>query len=71
MAYLNAHCLLYKQQSGFRSQHSCETIPLKLTDEWLEAMDNGFFTGVLMVDLRKAFDLVKRELLLKSLICMV
>ena len=67
MAYLNAHCLLYKQQSGFRPQHSCETILLKLTDEWLEAMDNGLFTGVVMVDLRKAFDLVNHELLLKKL----
>ena len=67
IAYLNAHCLLYKQQSGFRSQHSCETILLKLTYEWLEAMDSGLFTGVVMVDLRKAFDLVNHELLLKKL----
>ena len=58
MAYLNAHCLLYKQQSGFRSQHSCETILLKLTDEWLEAIDNGFFTGVVMFDLPKAIEIV-------------
>ena len=29
-----------------------------MTEEWLEAMNNGELTGVLMVDLRKAFDLV-------------
>ncbi len=67
MVYLNAHCLLYKHQSGFRSGHSCKTNFLKLTDEWLEAMDKGLFTGVVMVDLRKAFDLVNHKLLLKKL----
>ena len=67
MAYLNAHCLLHNHQSGFRSNHSCETILLKLTDKWLEAMDKGLVTGVVMVDLLKAFDLVNHKLLLKKL----
>ena len=66
MAYLTKHSLLYKCQSGFCANHSCETILIKLTDEWLEAMDKGLFTGVVMIDLRKAFDLVDHKLLLKK-----
>ena len=63
MAFLTEYSLLYKYQSGFRSNHSCETILLKLIDEWLEAMDKSQFTGVVMLDLRKAFDVVNRQLL--------
>ena len=61
------HDLLYKCQSGFRANHSYETIFIKITDEWLAAMDKGLFTGVVMIDLRKAFDVVDRKLLLKKL----
>ena len=44
IAFLTNHDLLYKRQSGFRANHSCETILMKTTDEWLEAMDEGLFT---------------------------
>ena len=67
IAFLTNHDLLYKCQSGFRANHSCETILIKITDEWLEAMDKGLFTGVVMIDLRKAFDVVDHKLLLKKL----
>ena len=30
-----------------------------MTEEWLEAMNNGELTAVLMVDLCKAFDLIE------------
>ena len=65
--FFTNHDLLYKCQSGFRANHSCETILIKITDEWLEAMDKGLFTGVVMIDLRKAFDVVDHKLLLKKL----
>ena len=38
-----------------------------MTEEWLEAMNNGELTGVLMVDLCKEFDLVDHSLLLQKL----
>ena len=44
IAFLTKHDLLYKCQSGFRANLSCETILIKITDEWLEAMDKGLFT---------------------------
>jgi hypothetical protein len=52
---------------SFHTNHSCETILLKLTDDWLEAMDKGLFTRVVMIDLRKAFDVVDHAFLLRKL----
>ena len=34
-----------------------------MTDDWLEAMDQGLFTGAIFLDLRKTFDVVNHELL--------
>ena len=39
-----------------------------MTEEWLNAMHKGEVTGVLMIDLCKAFDLVDHSLLLRKLI---
>ena len=36
--FLLSRHLFYKEQSGFRKIHSCQT---KLTDSWLKEMDNG------------------------------
>ena len=50
IAFLTYHDLLYKCQSGFRANYSCETILIKITYACrLEAMDNGLFTGVVMI----------------------
>ncbi len=60
--YLTWHHLLLDQQSGFRKYHSSPTVLIKLTDYIIENMDNGELTGMLLIDLRKAFDLVDHEL---------
>ena len=66
-AFLNEQNLLNPKQSGFRSQHSCQTSLTLMTEEWLKAINKGELTGVLMVDLCKAFDLVDHSLLLHKL----
>ena len=66
-AFLNEQNLLNPKQSGFRSQHSCQTALTLMTEEWLKAINKGELTGVLMVDLCKAFDLVDHSLLLHKL----
>ena len=66
-AFLNNNNLLHQRQSGFRYNHSCQTVLTLMTEGWLEAMNNDELTGVLMVDLCKAFDLVDHSLLLQKL----
>ena len=67
MNYLREYKLLISTQSGFRSLHSTESILIKMTDDWLEAMDKVRLTGVIFIDLHKAFDLVNHEVLLAKL----
>ena len=65
--FLNEFKLLHKTQSGFRSQHSCETALTHMIDSWLNAIDNGQMIGVVLVDFKKAFDLVDHQILLSKL----
>jgi hypothetical protein len=67
MAYLNNNNLLCKEQSGFRSFHSCQTALTSLVDEWASAIDNNKLVGILLIDFRKAFDLVNHNILIEKL----
>ena len=68
--HLCKYNLLSECQYGCRPYHSCETLLLRLTDKWLESMDNGYLTGLLLIDFRKAFDHEKNhEILIKKLAC--
>ena len=40
-----------------------------MTERWLKALDEGKVVGSVMVDFRKAFDLVDHTLLLEKLSC--
>ena len=65
--FLNQHELLHKTQSGFRAQHSCETALVNMIDLWLNAIDDSKMIGVVLVDFKKAFDLVDHQILLNKL----
>ena len=59
--------LFYSRQSGFRSNHSCQTALVKLVDEWISAIDKHEIVGTIFLDLSKAFDLVDHGILLDKL----
>ena len=65
--YLSSNNLLHSTQSGFRPNHSCETALLQMTNKCLGAINNNEMVGMVMIDFRKAFDLVDHTLLLKKL----
>ena len=67
MVYLSSNSLLRSTQSGFRPNHSCETSLLQMINKWLGAINNSEMIGMVMIDFRKAFDLVDHTLLLKKL----
>ena len=51
--YLAQYNILYKYQSGFRTKH--------------KFFDNGFFTGMILIDLQKAFNTIDHNILLEKL----
>ena len=67
----NEHCdnygLLLDYQSAYRSNYSCETSLLKLTNDILWNMESKQVTALVMMDLSAAFDTVDHELLLEIL----
>ena len=46
--------------------HSTETALTLVTENWLKALNEGKLIGTIMVDFKKAFDLVDHNLLLKN-----
>ena len=65
--HLNENCLISKFQSGFRPGHSTITALIQMCDNWYENMDNGKLTGVVFLDIRKAFDSIDHVILLEKL----
>jgi len=65
--YLISHSLLYELQSGFRTGFSTESCLIYLTDHIRRETDKGNFTGMVLLDLQKAFDTVDHTILLYKL----
>ena len=65
---LNENNLLYCYQSGFRKFHSTDTCLAYLNDKILRGIDKGLMTGLILIDLQKAFDTIDHEILLKKLV---
>ena len=67
--YLDKNGLLYKYQSGFRAKFSTNSCLVQLTDFILREMDKEFHTGMILVDLQKAFDTLDHTALLQKMEC--
>ena len=43
------------------------SVLIQMCDEWIENMDDGNLTGVVFLDIRKAFDSINHKILLKKM----
>ena len=67
-SYLSRNNILYKYQSGFRSKYSTNSCLVYLTDLITNGFDSGLYTGMILIDLQKAFDTIDHEIFLEKMI---
>ena len=64
--FLSDEDISYNYQSGFRGNHSTNLCLSFLTDKILKGFDKGLLTGMILIDLQKAFDTIDHETLLQK-----
>ena len=57
---------MYNFQSGFSQNHSTNLCLAHLTNKILKEFDEGLLTGIILIDLQKAFDTTSHEVLLQK-----
>ena len=62
--------IFFKYQSGFRAHHSTSTCLSYLSDRIHQGFENGMFTGMILIDLQKAFDTIDHEIFLDKMVCL-
>ena len=67
--YLQRNELLYSYQSGFRANHTTDTCLSQLTGIILNGAENGKHTGMILIDLQRAFYFLDHKILLNKMKC--
>ena len=65
--YLELYEIIYPNQFGFRSSYSTNLSLISITETIKKTMEEGKYGCGVFIDLRKAFDTVNHEVLLKKL----
>ena len=68
--FLDKNNILYKYQSGFQKHHSTYTCLSYLTDKVKIGFEEGLLTGMVLIDLQKAFDTIDHSILLEKMSCL-
>ena len=66
--FLNDNNIFYKYESGFRNNHSTDLFLSFLKNKILKGFDNTVYTGMILIDLQKAFDTINHKILLDKLL---
>jgi hypothetical protein len=65
--YFESNDLLHPNHHGFRANHNTTTALIQMYDTWVKAMDRGEASGVCLLDMSAAFDMVNHSVLLGKL----
>ena len=65
--YLTKHNILGDKQWGFRSLHSTALALIDCSNNWLVNIDRGGINTTVLLDIKKAFDTIDHEILLRKL----
>ena len=65
--YFTVNKLFHGNLHGYRQNRSTQTALLQMYDRWVRAASDGKVSGVVLIDLSAAFDLVDSEILIKKL----
>ena len=66
-SYFSSNHLFHPNLHGYRKHRSTQTALLQMYDRWVRAASDGKLSGVVLLDLSAAFDLVDPDLLLQKL----
>ena len=69
-SFLDENKILYTYQSGFRKHYSTDTCLSYLTDRLRNGFEKGLLTGMILIDLQKAFDTIDHSILLEKMKCL-
>ena len=65
--FLDKNRILYSYQSGFRKHYSTDTCLSYLTNKVQTGFQEGLLTGMVLIDLQKAFDTIDHGILLDKM----
>ena len=66
-SFLDENNIIYNFHSGFRKNHSTDSCLGFLNDKISKGFDSGLFTGMILIDLQKAFDTIDHEILFEKM----
>ena len=66
-SYFDRNHIFHPNLHGYRANRSTQTALLQMYDRWVRAANEGQLSGIVLLDLSSAFDLVDPELLLQKL----
>ena len=66
-AFLDENKILYRFQSGFRKHFSTDSCLSYLNNKIATGFESGLHTGMILIDLQKAFDTINHEILINKM----
>ena len=65
--YLDDYNILYRYQSDFSKSYSTDSCLSYLNNKIATGFESGLYTGMILIDLQKAFDTINHDILISKI----